>query len=320
MLGLGNAAPIGWFASSCLRDPAGQEILQSNPVRVWGCEEFPLAIGKLADFDICCTPTSRMSKACDLVIFKAVMFFFPLFFVQLFARSRRSSSRARIGCGNMNLVSLLWCVKTSCQLLPAILFCRIWSAVSNYVLTKQSNQLRRKRWITSWPTSTSGPCCQESWWVLIDDTLWDNPCQTREIKGGYDDNTCHQMIIPINIRKMGGLESFHYLQVTYGSKVQLCLGFQAEGAAPFVLMDVMLGMFQTWFLWRWRVSLAFPTPPVFQAWSFCGRQESYPSREAAYIQGKKVRWRFTPGSCVDSSLSAQDMMRSRNQQATLLGR
>lgn len=44
---------------------------------------------------------------------------------------------------------------------------------------------------------------------------------------------------------MGGLESFHYLQVTYGSKVQLCLGFQAEGAAPFVLMDVMLGMFQT---------------------------------------------------------------------------
>jgi len=42
---------------------------------------------------------------------------------------------------------------------------------------------------------------------------------------------------------------------------------RAEGAAPFVLMD-----------------------------------ESYPSREAAYIQGKK------------------DMMRSRNQQATLLGR
>lgn len=80
MLGLGNAAPIGWFASSCLRDPAGQEILQSNPVRVWGCEEFPLAIGKLADFDICCTPTSRMSKACDLVIFKAVMFFFSPFF------------------------------------------------------------------------------------------------------------------------------------------------------------------------------------------------------------------------------------------------
>lgn len=60
---------------------------------------------------------SRMSKACDLVIFKAVMFFF-LFFVQLFARSRRSSSRARIGCSNMNLLSLLWCVKTSCQLLP----------------------------------------------------------------------------------------------------------------------------------------------------------------------------------------------------------